>query len=117
MDRRHFLMSSAAALGAVSSTFGSPNETVRVAQIGIGGRSKDHISSYSKLPNVEIVAICDPDDSHIANGLSQIEKLGKPKPATYKDIRKLLEDKNIDAISISSPNHWHTLMAIWAMQA
>jgi predicted dehydrogenase len=110
-------MSSAAALGAASSMFGSPSDTVRVACIGIGGRAKDHIKSYSNLANVEIVAICDPDDSHIANGLSQIEKLNKPKPQTYKDIRKLLEDKNIDAISISSPNHWHTLMSIWAMQA
>jgi len=110
-------MSSAAALGAASSVFGSPNDTVRVACIGIGGRSKDHINSYSKLENVEIAAICDPDDSHIANGLGQISKLGKPEPKTYKDIRKLLENKDIDAISISSPNHWHTLMAIWAMQA
>src|SRR5579872_1873691 len=117
MDRRHFLMSSAAALGAASSVFGSPNDTVRVACIGIGGRSKDHIKSYSNLANVEIVAICDPDDSHIANGLDQIQKLNKPKPQTYKDIRKLLEDKNIDAISIASPNHWHTLMTIWACQA
>ena len=46
-----------------------------------------------------------------------MEKLGKPKPQTYKDMRKLLEDKSIDAISIASPNHWHTLMAIWACQA
>ena len=42
---------------------------------------------------------------------------GKPKPQTYKDVRKLLEDKNIDAISIATPNHWHTLMTIWACQA
>src|ERR1051326_3348515 len=110
MDRRNFLMTSAAALGAASSVFGRPSDTVRVACIGIGGRGKDHISGYSKLENVEIAAICDVDDSHTANGLSQLEKLGKPKPQTYKDIRKLLEDKNIDAISISTLNHWHTLI-------
>ena len=117
MDRRSFLVSSAAALGASSSVFGSPSDTVRVACIGIGGRSRDHINSYSRLQNVEIAAICDPDDSHIAKGLAQIEGLKKKKPDTYKDIRKLLEDKTIDAISISSPNHWHTLMTIWACQA
>ena len=117
MDRRSFLVSSAAALGASSAAFGSPNDTVRVACIGIGGRAKSHIDGYSKLPNVDVVAICDPDDSHIANGLAQIEKLGKKKPETYKDVRKLLEDKNIDAISISSPNHWHTLMTVWGCQA
>ncbi len=110
-------MSSAAALGAASSVFGSPNETVRVACIGIGGRGKDHIGGYSRLQNVEIAAICDVDDSHIANGLTQLDKLGKPKPQTYKDVRKLLEDKTIDAISISTPNHWHTLMAVWGCQA
>jgi predicted dehydrogenase len=117
MDRRHFLISSAAALGASSAVFGNPSDRVRVACIGIGGRGKDHIGGYSKLDNVEVAAICDVDDTHIANGLAQIEKLGKPKPQTYKDIRKLLEDKNIDAISISTPNHWHTLMSIWGMQA
>src|SRR5436305_10223456 len=117
MDRRSFLMSSAAALGAASSTFGAANDKVRVACIGIGGRGRDHIGGYSKLDNVEVAAICDIDDSHIANGLSQLEKLGKPKPQTFKDVRKLVESKDIDAISISSPNHWHTLMAIWGMQA
>ncbi len=117
MDRRHFLISSAAALGAASSAFGSPNDRVRVACVGIGGRGKDHIGGYSKLDNVEIAAICDVDDSHIANGLKQLERLNKPKPQTYKDIRKLLENKDIDAVSISTPNHWHTLIAIWACQA
>ena len=117
MDRRSFLVSSAAALGASSTVFGSPSDTVRIACVGIGGRGAAHIGGYSKLANVEIAAICDPDDSHIAKGLAQIDKLGKKKPDTYKDIRKLLEDKTIDAISISSPNHWHTLMTVWACQA
>src|SRR5215471_9718585 len=116
MDRRNFLTSSAAALGAASSAFGAASDRVRIACIGIGGRGKDHIGGYSKLANVEIAAICDVDDSHIANGLKQIANLNKPEPKTYKDIRKLLEDKSIDAISISTPNHWHTLMAIWGMQ-
>src|SRR6516225_570496 len=117
MDRRHFLVSSAAALGAASSMFGEASDRVRMACIGIGGRGRDHVGGYSKLDNVEVAAICDIDDSHIANGLKQLKNLNKPEPKTYKDIRKLLEDKSIDAISISTPNHWHTLMAIWGMQA
>jgi predicted dehydrogenase len=117
MDRRNFLMSSAAALGAASSTFGAASDKVRVGCIGIGGRGRDHLGGYSKLDNVEVAAICDIDDSHIANGLSQLERLEKPKPQTYKDVRKLIENKDIDAISISTPNHWHTLIAIWGMQA
>jgi predicted dehydrogenase len=117
MDRRNFIVSSAAALSAASSAFGSPGDTVRIGVVGIGGRGPSHLNGYGKLPNVEIAAICDIDDSHIAKGLGILEKAGKPKPQTYKDIRKLLEDKNIDAISIASPNHWHTLMTIWACQA
>ncbi len=117
MDRRHFLVSSAAALGAASSAFGNPNDTVRVACVGIGGRGRDHLGGYSKLDKVQVAAICDVDDSHIANGLKQLERLNQPKPETYKDIRKLLENKDIDAVSISTPNHWHTLIAIWACQA
>ncbi len=90
---------------------------MRVGVLGIGGRGPSHLNGYSKLDNVEIVAICDIDDAHIAKGLAQLDKLGKPKPETYKDIRKLLEDKSIDAISIATPNHWHTLMTVWACQA
>jgi predicted dehydrogenase len=117
MDRRNFLVSSAAALGAASSVFGAANDRIRVACIGIGGRGRDHLRGISNLANVEVVAICDIDDSHIANGLKQLDGLGKPKPETFKDIRKLLEDKNIDAITIATPNHWHTLMTVWACQA
>ena len=116
MQRRHFLVTSAGALTAASSVFGSPNDTLRMAVVGVGGRGKNHITSFSALPNVEIVAICDIDDSHIANGVKQLTGLGKKEPETYKDVRKLLENKDIDFISIASPNHWHTLMTIWAVQ-
>jgi predicted dehydrogenase len=111
-------MSSAAALGAASSSFGAASDKVRIAVIGIGGRGRDHISGYNKLENVEIVAVCDIDDDHLAKAAKQVEANGtKPTPKTYKDIRKLLENKDIDAISIATPNHWHTLAAIWGMQA
>jgi predicted dehydrogenase len=117
MNRRHFMMGSAAALGAASATFGSPADTVRVATIGIGGRGKDHISGMNKIQNVEIAALCDVDDSHAEIAVAQVVKLGKKAPTSYKDVRKLLEDKTIDAVTIATPNHWHSLIAIWAMQA
>src|ERR1700722_3050928 len=116
MQRRHFLVTSAGALTAASSVFGSPSDTLRMAVVGVGGRGKDHIKNFSALENVEIAAICDIDDSHLANGVKQLTGLGYKEPQTYKDIRKLLENKDIDAISIASPNHWHTLMTIWAVQ-
>jgi predicted dehydrogenase len=117
MDRRHFLMGSAVASQAASRLFASPSDTVRMGCIGIGGRGRDHISGLGKLPNVELAGIADIDESHLANGLSQIAKAGWKKPQTYTDFRKMLEDKSIDAVSIATPNHWHTLMAIWACQA
>ena len=81
------------------------------------GAGTDHLKNYSKLPNVEIAAICDVDESVRAKCLSNMDQMGIAKPKTYVDIRKLLEDKSIDAISIATPNHWHALMAIWGCQA
>jgi predicted dehydrogenase len=117
MDRRYFLMGTAAAAGAASRLLASPNDTVRVGCIGIGGRGAAHIGGFGPLPNVEVAAIADIDDSHIANGLAQIAKANRKKPDTYTDFRKMLDDKSIDAVSIATPNHWHTLMTIWACQA
>src|ERR1035438_3042926 len=125
MERRHFLMGSAAALGAAASVFGSPSDTVRIGQIGVGtaqtpaghGRGRDHIAGYGRLPNVEIVAVVDIDQTHLDEGAVLIEKTKGKKPQCYTDLRKLLEDKSIDAVSIATPNHWHTLAAIWACQA
>jgi predicted dehydrogenase len=118
MDRRNFLMSSAAALGAAQSTFGQASNKVRVAVVGIGGRGRNHIDSFNRLENVEIVGVCDVDQGNLAKAAAQVEMGGKkPKPQMYKDIRKMLEVKDIDAISVATPNHWHTLMTIWGVQA
>jgi predicted dehydrogenase len=118
MDRRDFLMSTAVlTAGAAVRGFASPNDTVRIAVVGCGGRGSSHVSAWSSMPNVEIVALCDVDESHIAAKLKTLESKGKPKPATYVDFRKLLEDKTIDAVSLATPNHWHTLQTIWACQA
>ncbi len=126
MNRRHFLVSSAGALTAASAAFGSPNDTLRVAVIGMGGRwwmndklgrGGDHIKTWKGIPNAEMVAICDVDDAQIAKGLKAFEDAKLKKPAVYKDFRKVIENKDIDVVSIATPNHWHTLMTIWACQA
>jgi predicted dehydrogenase len=91
---------------------------VRMGVVGLGGRGQSHVDAWSSMePNVQVVAICDVDESHIGNKLKRLSDKGLKKPATYVDMRKMLEDKNIDAISIASPNHWHTLQTIWACQA
>ena len=119
MNRRHFIMSTAVVTaGAAVRGLASPNDTVRMGVVGLGGRGQSHVDAWSSMePNVQVVAICDVDESHIGNKLKRLSDKGLKKPATYVDMRKMLEDKNIDAISIASPNHWHTLQTIWACQA
>ena len=118
MNRRHFLMSSVAGAGAVrASALASPNDTVRVACVGIRGQGRSHIGVYSAMPNVEVAALCDVDENVLKQRLDEVEKRSKKRPAAFTDFRKLLEDKSIDVVSIATPNHWHTLQTIWALQA
>ena len=100
------------------------NERIRYGVIGCGNRGKDHVKMFATLPKLipgapdaSVVAICDIDDNIIARRMAEIEKRGQEKPQTYSDLRKLLDDKTIDAVSIATPQHWHVLAAIWAMQA
>src|SRR4051794_4654034 len=119
MNRRHFVMSSAIAAGSAFAprAFAGPNDRVRVACVGVRGQGKSHIGAYSKMDNVEIAAVCDIDESILNARLGEIEKNSGKKPVGYTDIRKLLEDKSIDAVSIATPNHSHALQTIWACQA
>ena len=117
MDRRHFFMSTAAAAAASSTVFGSPNDTIRIATIGLRGRGKDHIKEITGQPNVELVALCDVDQKILDDRAKSLEAQTQKKPQCFTDYRKLLEDKSIDAISIATPNHWHALMTIQACQA
>ena len=128
VTRREFLrtgLESTAGIAAFSSitfithperVFGA-NDRVRVAVCGLNGRGMDHVSGFHQLNNTEIAAICDVDESVLAQRLQEIGKMGIPKPQTVVDVRRLLDDKSIDAISIATPNHWHALMGIWACQA
>src|SRR5450759_3384059 len=118
MNRRHFLMAAAvASTAARPSALASPNDTIRVACVGFHGQGQVHINNYLKIPNVEIAALCDVDDAVMAKGMKMVEAAGKKRPTAYADLRKLLEDKSIDAISIATPNFQHTLQTIWACQA
>jgi predicted dehydrogenase len=118
MNRRYFFMTSAASAAAArSSALPSPNDTVRVACVGVRGQGESHIQAYGKMPNVEIAAICDVDESVLEQRLQDAEKLTKKRPAGFTDLRKLLEDKSIDAISIATPNHSHALQTVWGCQA
>ena len=118
MERRHFLMTTAAAAGVLlRPRLASANDTVRVACVGVRGQGRSHLQQYGKMKNVEIAAICDVDENILDDRLNMVEKASGKRPARYTDLRKLLEDKSIDAVSIATPNHNHTLQAIWSLQA
>ena len=116
-SRRSFLKTAglataAAAFSAKSwSQVAGANGAVRLAVVGLNGRGKNHIEGFQKVPGVRLGALCDADTAVLAkvsNGMSL---------ATFQDVRELLARKDIDAISIATPNHWHSLLAIWACQA
>lgn len=127
-NRRDFLKKSVMSAGGLivtgsalnaTKTFGrqSANERINVAVIGINGKGKHHYTRFSQIPNVRVTTLCDVDERLFPQGVADVEKISGFKPKTVVDIRKLLEDKTIDAISIATPDHWHALMTIWACQA
>ena len=95
----------------------SQNDKIHIAVIGLNGRGKAHLDAYLGRDDVEVVAICDVDQTVADGAVARVVKKGKPAPPTFQDIRKLLEMKGLDAVSIATPNHWHSLAGIWAMQA
>lgn len=96
----------------------SPGEKLTVAIIGCGIRGKAHARELSRLPEADIAYVCDPDlDRADEVGALLSGELKRPMPKKVQDLRVILEDKTIDAVFIATPNHWHALAAIWAMQA
>jgi predicted dehydrogenase len=92
------------------------NDDIRMAVIGFGGRGKDHIGAWTKMKGVRLTALCDVDSHVLEAAASRLASAGNTVEA-YADIRQLLESKNVDAISIATPNHWHALATIWGIQA
>jgi len=117
--RRNFLKTGAAALATAASASRvlGANDRIRVAVVGLRGRGWDHVRGYQPIPGVEVAYFCDVDENILTKRVADAEGLGMAKPQTYVDFRKLIEDKNVDAVSIATPNHWHSLMGIWAAQA
>lgn len=127
VSRRRFLKSGigAAAGGFVvlnshpsllSSVRGA-NDDVRIAVAGINGRGGDHVSHFQSLEGVRVVALCDPDKKVLADRVKQFEGKNNASVKGYADVRKLLDSKDIDALVIATPNHWHSLMTVYACQA
>ena len=120
--RRRFLQSTALGLAAMSlpvpvraSALGA-NDTIRIGVMGIRGRGMEHLRGFGALKGVKVVALCDCDAKVLSAGVERFKKQGHEVQG-YADLRKMLESKEIDAISCAAPNHWHSLAVVWACQA
>lgn len=92
------------------------NEDIRVAVVGVGGRGRDAIANFSKLKGARLVALCDVDSAILERELKRLRDQGMSVEG-FTDYRRLLENPDIDAVSLATPNHWHALGTIWAVQA
>src|SRR5690606_33789610 len=124
INRRNFLKGASASL--ILSSFGAygfelmnTDKPWRVGLIGTGWYGKSDLFRLIQVANVEVISLCDPDAHMLADAaklVSQRQKSGK-KPRTYSDYRKMLAEKDLDIVLIGTPDHWHALMAIAAIQS
>jgi predicted dehydrogenase len=128
-SRRRFLEDSLLAAAAAAAAGGarafaakeegstSPSERLSVALIGVGGRGGEHLREFLGRKDTEITYVCDPDEKIGQGRAEQVATKQKRKPKFVRDMRKIFDDKSVDLISTATPNHWHALVSIWAMQA
>ena len=125
-SRRRFLTATTAAgplvlLGTrASRSIAGANDRIRIAVLGCNGRGRAHLNGFGKVPGVEIAAVVDPDQRVVDRTLANLQKKAGEKPLATRgerDFRRVLDDPSIDAITIATPNHWHSLMTIMAAQA
>jgi predicted dehydrogenase len=114
-SRRKFLLSAAAGASALAlptrRVLGA-NDTINLGFIGVGARGAFSAKWFSEIPGVRVAAVCDPDEQHMAACQAQF-----PQARKIRDLRRLVEDKDVDAVVISTCNHWHALAAVWACEA
>jgi predicted dehydrogenase len=132
LNRRDFLRGSAALAGAWASTGlfeniveagqdtprrRGPNDQLHVAVLGVHGRGRDHIRGLAGRHNCLVTHLCDPDTAVVRPAMAAAERAQQRRPTYVQDLRRIMDDPSIDIVTIATPNHWHSLAAIWAMQA
>ena len=120
VTRREFLGTAAAGAAALSVpgwSHASPNEVLRIAVVGVKGRGLSHVGEWAKMKDVQVAALVDIDETILDPALKTVERNGGKKPEIYKDFRKMLEDKSIDAVSVATCNHTHSLISIYSVMA
>jgi predicted dehydrogenase len=128
LNRRDFLQDTAALAAAMAGATaavadekpvvkkGPANDKLRVAVVGVNGRGMSHVSGFANRNNCVVTTICDCDEAVIGRAMKTVERAQGQAPKFEQDIRKIVENKDIDIVSIATPNHWHSLAAIWAIQ-
>lgn len=127
LSRREFVRTSALAAGAatlagplirsVRADEPGPNSKVRLGLIGCGGMGRGDLECFFRNPEVDCAVIADVDDSHLANGLDLCARHKRPRPDTVRDFRRVLDRKDVDAVIVATPDHWHALPTVMACQA
>jgi predicted dehydrogenase len=116
--RRSFLRAAgAAAIATAARPILGANDRIRVGVIGLGGRGNNHMTAYASIETCEVAGLCDVNQAARERGVALIQKLRGNRAKEYEDMRRMFEDKEIDAVSMATPNHWHSLGTIWACQA
>jgi len=124
--KKSMVASAGMAIGAPAYIKGfvqtKPSDVINIGVAGVNDRGgyyggSGHAANYTKIKNSRVAAICDPDENVFPKVIADIEKLGGTKPSTVVDFRDMLENKDIDAVSVASPDYWHALHTIWACQA
>src|SRR5205807_3552913 len=133
MNRREFLHDTTALAAALAGAgmFAAPlsaaraaarkkgdaNDKLHVAVIGVNGRGMEHVNGFAAKNDCIISTICDCDSAVIGRAMKHVEKTQGKAPRYDQDLRRVMDDKNIDIITIATPNHWHALAAIWGLQS
>jgi len=122
-SRREFIKAAAWTTGvaapAVRVSWGrsSPNERINIGVVGLRNRGRDHYQAFAAIAGVRVAYLCDVDERLFPPAVDEVEKAAGYRPATFVDLRKLLEAKDLDAVAIATPDHWHALQTIWSCQA
>jgi predicted dehydrogenase len=122
VHRREFLRTTLVA-GAAAHLPGSAwaraagaNDAIRVGVAGVNGMGWSHVQHFHSVDGVRVVAICDPDRGLLARRREEFEK-GRQKLRTFADVRAMLDQPDLDVVVVATPDHWHALAGVWAMEA